>query len=252
MPSSHDEDDLLGALALRAPGLTWTFKLQGSEVVWMWQRSSSPPVRNLEPMRRPVSSTFSRHVAATAYSMTNRANVHLESGLEHDLFRRLDRDASITWIVSQPFKLAWRGLPGHHTPDLLTVGVEGRVTIWDVRAPEKQDDEFKVQSRITDDACTAVGWRYETFGEMTQAERLNLMWLNGFRREPSWLRSHHRHIIDLVSGSGATLGMLFEADPGSGELKSSVWHLVWKGILHVDLTSPWGLSTAVRLVETAR
>ncbi len=188
-------------------------------------------MHSLEPMRRIVSSTFSRHIPVTAHSMTNGASVHLESGLEHDLFRRLDRDPRVAWMVSQPFRLAWRGLPGRHTPDLLTVDVEGgRVTIWDVRAPEKkQDDEFRAQSRITEHACAAVGWRYEVFGEMAQAERLNLMWLNGFRREPSWLQFHERQIVDLVSGHEATLGALFDADDGCGELKSSVWHMVWKG-----------------------
>ncbi|MFI5506169.1 TnsA-like heteromeric transposase endonuclease subunit [Mycobacterium sp. NPDC051804] len=253
MPSSDDEDDLLDALALRAPGLTWTFRLQGTEIVWMWQRSSSPPVHSLEPMRRIVSSTFSRHIPVTAHSMTNGASVHLESGLEHDLFRRLDRDPRVAWMVSQPFRLAWRGLPGRHTPDLLTVDVEGRVTIWDVRAPEKQDDEFRTQSRITEHACAAVGWRYEVFGEMAQAERLNLMWLNGFRREPSWLQFHERQIVDLVSGHEATLGALFDADDGCGELKSSVWHMVWKGALSIDTTCQWGLDTSVRLsVEVLR
>lgn len=247
MPSSPEDDDvdLMGALASCAPGLTWTFKLQGCAVVWLWQRSGAPPLSGLEPVRRPVVSTFSRHVAVTAYSMSNGAAVPLESGLEHDLFRRLDRDRGISRLVSQPFRLAWKGSPGRHIPDLLTVGVDGQVTVWDVRAPEKQDDEFKIQSEITHTACTAVGWRYEVFGGMDQTERLNLMWLNGFRRKPPWADHYEHRIIELASKRGATLGDLFGVDTGSGELKSTVWHLIWNGSLMIDGRARWGLHTPV-------
>ncbi len=242
---AEDDSDLVRALASCAPGLTWTFNLQGTEIGWLWQRSNAPPLSGLEPMRRPVSSTFSRHIAVTAYSMTNGAGVPLESGLEHDLFRRLDRDRDICRIVSQPFRLSWRGSPGRHTPDLLTVGVDGRVTVWDVRAPDRQDQDFTAQSGITQTACAAVDWRYEVFGGMDQTERLNLMWLNGFRRRPPWLDSYERRIIALATKPGARLKDLFAADTGSGELKSTVWHLIWNGSLTIEVNSSWGLDTLV-------
>jgi hypothetical protein len=247
MPSTPEDDDvdLVRALASCAPGLTWTFNLQGTEIGWLWQRSDAPPLSGLEPMRRPKSSTFSRHIAVTAYSMTNGASVPLESGLEHDLFRRLDRDRDISRIVSQPLRLSWKGSPGRHTPDLLTVGVDGRVTVWDVRAPDRQDHDFTVQSAITQTACTAVDWRYEVFGGMDQIERLNLMWLNGFRRQPPWFDRYERRVVALATMPGVRLKDLFEADTGSGELKSTVWHLVWNGSLMIDVKSSWGLHTRV-------
>jgi hypothetical protein len=242
---NNDNVDVVRAIESRAPGLTWTFKLQGDEIGWLWQRSETPPLDGLEPVRRPVSSTFSRHIAVTAYSMSNGASVPLESGLEHDLFRRVDRDRQISQIVSQPFRLSWKGSPGHHTPDLLTVRVDGRVTVWDARAPEKQDDEFQLQSEITHVACTAVDWRYEVFGGMDQTERLNLMWLNGFRRRPPWTDRYERRVLELATEQGVTLRNLFNADTGSGELKSSVWHLIWNGALKIDMTSAWDLNTPV-------
>lgn len=220
--------------------------MQGSEIVWLWQRSGAPPVRDLEPIRRPVSSTFSRHVAITAYSMSNGAAVPLESGLEHDLFRRLDRDRGIVRLVSQPFRLAWKGSPGKHTPDLLTVRADEQVTVWDVRAPEKQDDVFQLQSEITRTACTAVGWRYEVFGGMCRTERLNLMWLNGFRRKPAWADRYECRIIEIAARTGVTLGDLLRVDTGSGEAKSTVWHLVWNGSLMIDVGARWDRHTPVR------
>jgi hypothetical protein len=37
----------------------------------------------------------------TAFSMTNDDHVWLESGLEHDLLRKCDRDPDVEWLVSQ-------------------------------------------------------------------------------------------------------------------------------------------------------
>jgi hypothetical protein len=96
--------------------------------------------------------------------MTTRTVVHLESGLEHDLVRKPDRDPAIVHMVSRPLRLCWTTPEiASHTPDLLTVQTDGAVTVWDVRAVEEQDNEFGTKSAITRDACQVVGWRYEVF-----------------------------------------------------------------------------------------
>jgi len=170
--------------------------------------------------------------------MTNGDHVWLESGLEHDLLRKYDRDPNIRWFVSQPFRLSWlEPVPGGHTPDLLGLGADGDVTVWDARRPDEQNDDFRMKAELTGRCCDAVGWAYEVFSGLTTVERLNLLWLHGFRRPPGWL---HRHAAQIrrVAGSGEmSLGELFALDDGSGELKSVVWHLVWRGLLDVDLAS---------------
>jgi hypothetical protein len=247
MPPSPEGDNKYSvrAIASRAPKLTWTFMMQGSPIAWLWSQRGAPPVDRIEPVRQPISSTFNRHVAVTAYSMTNRATVALESGLEHDLLRRLDRDHNVSRIVSQPFRLSWKGSPGRHTPDLLTISGDGGVTVWDVRAPEKQDDDFRTQRDITHGACAAVGWRYEVFGGMGQAERLNHLWISGSRRRPPWAVHYEDQILELAGRHGATIASVFQSDSGSGELKSTVWHLIWRGSLSIDMASVWTLQTAI-------
>jgi hypothetical protein len=174
----------------------------------------------------------------TVFSMTNGDHVWLESGLEHDLLRKNDRDPAIKYILSQPFRLSWHEpKPGHHTPDLLGIGDGDQVTVWDARRLDQQDDNFKVQGSVTQRCCDAVGWRYEVFSGLATIERLNLLWLNGFRRWPEWMPGYAPLIRKLASSDGTTLGYLFAHDDGSGELKSVVWHLVWSGQLDVDLTS---------------
>ena len=72
-------------------------------------------------------------------------------------FHQLDRDPTVLRIVAQPLTLSWRGSePGSHTPDLLTVHAGAAPTVWDVRALDKQDQQFETKSALTRRVC-AVG-----------------------------------------------------------------------------------------------
>jgi hypothetical protein len=227
--------------------LTWFFRVEGAEeVAWDWQRHGAPPIGKLAMVRMPRSSASNRHIPVTAYSMINSGVVHLESGLEHDLVRRLDRDSTIAVMVSQPLRLSWTAPePGRHTPDLLTLHADGAVTVWDVRAVEEQDDDFRTKSAVAREACSAVGWRYEAFTGLGKTERLNLLWLHGFRRRPDWADRFEDEIRREAICRDATIGSLFARDDGTGEVKSAVWHLLWAGVLNADLNARWTLNTAV-------
>ena len=195
-------------------------------------------MRLLHPVRTTRASRRARHIPVTAFSITNDDHVWLESGLEHDLLRRCDRDPDVEWVVSQPFRLSWaEPVVGSHTPDLLSVGVDGQVTVWDARRLDEQDDDFTMHADVARRCCGAVGWRYAVFSALATIERLNLLWLHGFRRRPEWMHLHAELIRSMASGVGASLADLFARDDGSGELKSVVWHLVWCGQLDLDLAS---------------
>jgi hypothetical protein len=180
--------------------------------------------------------------------MTNAGFVPLESGLEHDLLRRIDRDPSVVRLVSQPFELSWRRpKSSSHTPDLLAAHRDGAVTVWDVRPLEEQDDDFRAKSGIARAACARVGWRYQLFNGLGETERLNLLWLHGFRCRPVWADRVEEAIQTAARQPNATLGDLFVCDDGTGECKSVVWHLIWCGRLAIDLTIPWDLPTPVTI-----
>jgi len=210
-----------------------------------------PPLELLCSVRRPNSSEKNRHIPVTAYSMTNRDHISLESGLEHDLLRKVDREPGVLRIVAQPFRLSWLAVPPlnapkRHTPDLLTVHVDGEVTVWDARAADDIDEDFRMKAELTRRACLAVGWNYQLFLGLEEVERLNFLWLHGYRRRPEWAASFEDRICSEATIDGATLGDLFSLDAGTGELISTVWHLVWRGDILVDLLSPITHQTRVR------
>lgn len=141
----------------------WSFNVTGSLEEWDWG-AGGPPLRDLHPTRRIGSSTLSRHVPVQSSSMTNRGVLALESGLEHELATFLDRQAAMDWLVAQPAKLKWEDGLTHH-PDLLSVDVEGAVTVWDARVVERRDEDFSVKASRTQTACQQVGWGYSQEGE---------------------------------------------------------------------------------------
>jgi hypothetical protein len=237
-----------------AAELWWFVRFHDGDVTeWCWRDSGAPPVDELAAIRTPRSSSRNRHIPVSAYSMTNAAVLHLESGLEHDLLRRLDRDPTIRRMVAQPLRLQWTGTePASHTPDLLSVDDSGAVTVWDVRALDEQDDDFRAKSRVTRDACGIAGWRYEVFSGLDIVERMNLLWLHGFRRRPPWADRYEDAIRTMASAGKVTLAALFGADDSSEEVKPVVWHLLWAGDLCADMNAPWTLHTEVSLGSGVR
>ena len=191
------------------------------------------------PVRAVGGSKLSSNIRVKVWCAVNSAagqdcSHELESGLEHDLHRRLDRPAISRRIIPQPFRIS---LPtaGDHTPDLLQV-CESGFTVWDCRPENDQDEAFLRKSSETADAAAAVGWDYQIFAGMSVFERLNLIQLNGSRRPREWTHKHE-DTIRQAAASGTSMNQLFDLDDGSGEVKSTLWHMIWRGDLTIDLTT---------------
>lgn len=221
--------------------MLWHFRRRGTAKALPWNFDDGDlPVGELVSVRTPKSSAVSRHIPASAWSHTTGSHLSVESGLEHDLVRLLDRDHSVKLLVTQPAKLTWpgEGQERSHVPDLLSCDKRGQITIWDVRPTERQCERFADAVEVTSQACDAVGWQYRVFGGTGQIERLNLLWLHRFRRPPEWLTEVRRDIECHVRGNDkAMLGDLLDLDTGDGRTVAAVWHLMWTGTIWADMTS---------------
>ncbi|HWJ65126.1 MAG TPA: TnsA-like heteromeric transposase endonuclease subunit [Nocardioides sp.] len=171
------------------------------------------------------------------------SHLMLESGLEHDLVRVLDRDPDVTWIVPQPLQLEWgAGRNRKHVPDLLAAGPNGSVTVWDVKtATATASARFDIARQLTEQACASVGWKYAVFTGLPAVHRHNLLWLHAYRSRPAWADRWEGELLAAAS-DGTTLGELVGCEPGRTSL---TWHLIWAGRLSVDLTRPLTSTTRV-------
>lgn len=229
-------------------GVTWSFRIDGRRTDWDWG-SRSPDPKQMESYRRPASGAASRHIPVRAFSHTVGAYIELESGLEHDLLRLLDRDPSVEWLVPQPMRLSWSGIgrsnSRRHTPDLLSVDPQGGITVWDVKRPEAAaSPRFTSIRDITESACHAHGWCYKVFTGLMPVHRHNLLWLHAYRRRPHWTSEYEEDLVSACT-EGRPLGDLVMGE-SAGERLAVVWHLLWSGRLVIDMSERLTPATEVR------
>ena len=97
-----------------------------------------------------------------------------------------------------------------------------------------------------------AGLSLEILHQAPIVERMNLLWMHGFRRRPPWSDRYEDAIRTMAAAGKVTLGALFGADDGSEEVKPVVWHLLWAGDLGIDMNAPWTLHTEVTLGSGVR
>lgn len=231
------------------PTHVWSFDLGGGVVPWVG--AAPPDVRTLRRVRGIRSRSGASHVPTWAYSSTVEAHLQLESGLEHDLLRDLDRDPAVSWLVSQPARLSvhrgGRKNPGS-VPDLLSVSTDGDVTVWAVRPEARQDERFEEQVELTAAACVDFGWALQVFSGMSVTRRANLMWLDGYRRAMPWYRDA-LSMVRATHGTGVTFADVLEMDARNGHVVSAIWHALRNGNLDCDLDAPFTESTQLQFPD---
>lgn len=225
----------------------WLVKMAGNDHLELWDWRAGPPmIEQMCPVRQPKSSVRNRHVVVWVYSQTTRSRHLLESGLEHDLLRKLDRDPDVVDILAQPVELVQRGVGGFkHIPDLLTRSGDGTITVWDARADDRRDRRFVRGAQLSESACRTVGWRYQTFAGLDTTERMNLIWLHSSRTATPRVVEGIGRVLDHVRAGPVVLGDLLLWAQRGGDVRATVWYLMWRGDLRVDLTSKMTSDTCV-------
>lgn len=242
------------APVMLAPDLEveWLFDVGTELAVWPWVER--PDVTQLRRTRTPKVLAKSGHIPVFAFCVTTGSHLHLESGLEHDLVRDLDRRPDVTWLVVQPCLLRLpakrRGRRLEHTPDLLSRHEDGSVRLWDVRPQRRQDEDFTVKTRLTSEACVGIGWSHDIFAGMAQVRRVNLMWIHAYRRPMPWYSGSLRLIHEILEVDG-TIGDVLDLDSGGGHVLSAMWHGIWSGQIGCDLDRPFTRATGLSWMDPA-
>ncbi|CAM3539494.1 hypothetical protein GCM10007368_30550 [Isoptericola cucumis] len=194
---------------------------------------------------------MSRHAPVQAHCQTTGTRLILESGLEYELARELDRDPGVVWIVAQPALMTFVD-GARHVPDVACEHDDGRIVVWDARPSERRDEKFLHKARLTEQACTEVGWEYSLYDTAHDARRLNMLWLASFRQEPSWPHHGARLRLEAACRKRATVAELLQLDSGDGHTIALMWHLLWTSELVVDLDARITADSVVRLAGAGR
>jgi hypothetical protein len=94
-------------------------------------------------------------------------------------------------------------------------------------------------------ACEAVGWSNRLVGAIDVVRAANLRWLAGYRHPR---HGAHGGLVAAAAAAFAVPAPLFVQAATVGDpirVLPVVFHLLWRGVLHADLSLPLGDQTVV-------
>lgn len=212
------------------------------------------PFESCRPVRRFLSHKGQRHLSGLWWSATVGGHVGFESWLERDHVMALDFDPSVVGISSQPFWLSWRDEAGKaisHAPDFFARRADGTAVVIDCRPVERRKPRDVAKFEATERACAVLGWSYRLVGAPDPVVTANLRWLAGYR--------HPRHdllgvseMLRRVFAKPAPLmaGAAVVGDPIA--VLPVLFHLLWCGVLAVDVSVPLHQETVARYAAAGR
>lgn len=160
-----------------------------------------------------------------------------ESLLEAAVLTWLDMSKDIVAIASQPMEIVFAdGLK--HIPDYLAYHADHRQVVYDVKPPRYLTPKYQAQFAKTRALCEHVGWGYEVHTGFPEQVGVNLSWFSAFKH-PGFFPGPDA-TERLLAALTAPLTLLNAARALKLErlanARSAIYHLVWVGVITVDLT----------------
>lgn len=214
----------------------------------------SVPFEACRPVRGFPSYKAQRHYPGRWWTATTGSLVGYESWLERDTLVLLDFDPDVVGIASQPFWLFWTTAEGKrrsHDPDYFARLADGSARVLDCRHASRIEPRDQAAFDQTRAACELVGWHYEIADTPDEVPLANARWLAGYR--------HPRHDLPMVTPAlrevFSTPSELIAGAEMVGDriaVLPVLFHLLWRGVLHADLTRPLAPDTVVGPAVAAR
>jgi len=204
----------------------------------------APPIRAFPSYRGQ------RNYPGLWWSATVGRHVGYESWLERDTAMLLDFDPQVVGFASQPFWLSWPedGRVRSHAPDWFARLDDGTGVVVDCRPAKRMRPQDAAVFQVTERACAEVGWRYRLVHDHDPVWVSNVRWLGGYRhprhRDPTIAAAllerlqRPRGLLEAAGEVGDPIGVL-----------PVLYHLLWTGMVVVDLAVPLHDHTLVRLAS---
>lgn len=192
------------------------------------------------------------HYSGWYWSATVGGHVVYESRLELARLLLADFDPRVVSIAAQPFHVTGRcdGRVRQHVPDFLLMDRDGLVTVVNVKPAELLSNP--TVAAALDWAARVFaerGWRHEIWSCAPAAVLANVRFLAAYRYHERVAADALARVEEAV-GEALSLGELEATWPHQcAEVRAAALHLVWRGTLRADLSTP--LSGATLLERAA-
>ncbi len=186
-----------------------------------------------------------QHYSGTYWCATTGGHIIYESRLELSRLMLADFDPRTVRIAAQPFLLEHNGR--RHVPDYLLTDTDGAVTVVNVKPAERMNEpKVKEALRWAGALFGSRGWRSEVWSGTDPVAMANVRFLAGYRRQATMDPAVLALVPDVV-GDGGCIGDIEERlrpRPPS-ETRPAILHLLWRGALRADLSTPLAADTVV-------
>ncbi|MEO8220306.1 MAG: TnsA-like heteromeric transposase endonuclease subunit [Specibacter sp.] len=203
------------------------------------------------PVRKPPTYRGQRNYPGLFWSATTRSFLIYESLLELDYLWLADFYPAVDWIATQPFELSGRfgGRDHRHVPDVMLRSQHGRILIVDVKPKSRLENaEIAAVFDWTGDVCAQHGWDYEVWSGASEILLRNIKLLACARLPIYFDRQIANRVIDACVEPRAFTDIIRVSSASAAEeriVRPVVFHLLWRGILTVDLEFPITESTCL-------
>ena len=203
------------------------------EVLW------SVGFERVSPVRSFGSFQGQRSFQGSWWFATTGEHVGFESWVERDAVMLLDFDPDVIAVSSQPFCLTWANEPRarRHVPDFFARLADGSALVIDVRPDELIGADDAEVFAATQRACAAVGWGYRRVGVVDAVLAANVRWLSGFRHRRCVNALAGGELVRRVAAGPMTVTGLVAFAGDRVAVLPTLYHLLWRGVLDVDLTA---------------
>jgi hypothetical protein len=211
--------------------------------------AAAAPFERTAPVRPFPVYKGQRNFPGFYYAATMGAHVAFESWLERDTAMAMDFDGDIASFASQPFWLSWADTDRarSHAPDFFARTADGTGVVVDCRPADRIRPRDAEAFAATERACREVGWQYRLVTERDPLWLANLRWLAGYRHP----RCYRETLVATLLEVFATARPLIEGTRRVGDpiaVLPTVFHLLWTGLLHTDLTARLDTTSLVSAV----
>lgn len=196
------------------------------------------------PVRKPPTYKGQRNYPGLFWSATTGSFLIYESLLELDYLWLADFDTQVDWMATQPFELSghFGGRDHRHVPDVMLRSNLGRIRIIDVKPQSRlEDPETVAVFGWTGDVCARRGWDYEVWSRASATVLRNIKLLACGRLSMQLDRRTAQRVIEACPDRlafGEVFKVACTSQVGELDVRPVILHLLWRGILTVDMESP--------------
>ncbi|HEY5199057.1 MAG TPA: TnsA-like heteromeric transposase endonuclease subunit [Solirubrobacteraceae bacterium] len=208
---------------------------------------SADLVLSAVPWREIRSHRGQRHFPGLYWSSTTGGHVVYESRLELARLLLADADPDVVGIAAQPFLV--RDDERRHVPDFLLARADRSVLVVNVKPADRLEKPGVARALSwAADVFVARGWEHEVWSGADRQLLANMRFLAGYKQS----RLFDAAALAAAASAARAAETIAEAEAavracGFREPRPVVLHLLWSGILRMDLTRPLTSETALEM-----